>query len=179
VYRIAGPLLAGPSESGCYLLAPAARDDFVARVYGGAATLAEIRALLGEAALARGALAEDGERLAVGDQVPALPLVEAWRGVARPVLPYVPELEGVLLEDGLLRLTPDAYRAIQAQAEVFQTGWVCEECGDPEDAAVVLWTAREGGRVRVCFVAEIEHGVWRCRLHPFDLAGEGSGLGRD
>jgi hypothetical protein len=170
LYHVAGPLLEDHPETGCFLLAPAERDTFAESAYRGEATAEDLRALLASCTVARGRLSDARDTVAVHDEVPALPLLDAWRlGPAGEVLSYLPEIDGVLTAGGFLRLTAGAHRRVQEGGETLATAWVCEECGDPRDDAVLVWTAPSPMGIRACLVVEITGGVWRCRLHPFDL----------
>jgi hypothetical protein len=71
-----------------------------------------------------------------------------------------------------LFVTPEAYAAARQEPEQFGTAWVCDECGEAEDAAAFLWTAHAGPSVRVCFLIQNDAGVWSCRLHPFEFLKE-------
>ena len=56
--------------------------------------------------------------------------------------------------------------------EQFGTAWVCDECGEAEDAGAFLWTAHAGQSVRVCFLIQNDAGVRSYRLHPFEFLKE-------
>jgi hypothetical protein len=62
--------------------------------------------------------------------------------------------------------------AAQQEPEQFATAWVCDECGEAEDAGIFFWTVHRGPVVRVCLLIHNDAGVWTCRLHPFEFAKE-------
>jgi hypothetical protein len=174
LYDIAGPMLEVPPASPAFLLAPPAREDFAERVYRGRAGLDDLRDFLGACALVRGELLEM-ELLLARDEVPALAVLDEWRGLpARPLVPYLEDIAAFMPEDVPIYVTPEAHRAAQSAAEMFGTAWVCEECGDAADAGVFLWTAAREDRVRVCLLLRNDVGVLTCHLHPFDFRRHGA-----
>ena len=173
LYQVAGPALDTPPASPYFLLAPVERGDFARRLYRGQVDLAELRGFLDECALARGEMSESLDRVAARAETPVLPLVDAWRAsAARPLLPYLDDIGAFLPGDRPLFVTPEAYAEAGREPEQFGTAWVCDECGEAEDAGVFLWTAQAGPRVRVCLLIQNDAGVWSCRLHPFDFLRE-------
>ena len=87
-------------------------------------------------------------------------------------LPYLDDINAFMPAAAPLYVTAEAHAAAQREPEQFGTAWVCDECGEAEDAGVFLWTAHRGPRVRVCFLIHNDAGVWTCRLHPFEFAKE-------
>lgn len=173
LYEIAGPVLAEPPAWPYFVLAPAEAQEFAGRVYAGLVGLQGLRGFLRRCTLARAALGTDLAWVAPEAEAPLLPALEAWSALAeRPVAPYHREIEAFLPDDRPLHARPEVIAAARRHDELFRTAWVCEECGDPADAAVFLWTRRRGARVRVCLLIENDAGVWTCRLHPFDLCEE-------
>jgi hypothetical protein len=121
----------------------------------------------------RGTLLPGGEWLAARQEAPVLPLLDAWdTAPERPLVSYEREIAGFLAGDALLRVSAEAHAGASSAAERFATAWVCEECGQAEDAAVFLWTRRRGERVRVRLLVENQAGLWTCHLHPFDFVRE-------
>ena len=176
IYAIAGPAFELSPPSPYFLLAPAERGDFAGRLYRGQADLEDLRKFLGDCVLAEGELTDEMQFVAVRAETPALPVLEAWRTVSgRPVLPYFADIGGFLPEDQPLYVNDDAHAAAARAPEHFATAWVCDECGEAEDAGVFLWTVRRGNRVRVCFLIQNDAGIWTCRLHPFEFAVEAAG----
>ncbi len=170
VYEIAGPAMELPPASPYFLLAPADRDDFAGRLYRGAVGVPELRDFLSACVLARGELNPSLEWVAAPLSSPALPVIDGWRGLGeRPVLSYLSDIGAFMPGDRPLFVTPEAHAAAQEAAEQFGTAWVCDECGEAEDAGVFLWTARGEDVVRVCFLILNDAGIWSCRLHPFDF----------
>jgi len=173
VYEIAGPALDTAPASPHFLLAPADRGDFAARLYRGQAGLGELREFLSSCALARGALNPSLEWLSVSALAPALEVVDGWRAVGgRPVLPYLADIGAFLPGERPLFVTPEAHAVALEAPEHFGIAWVCDACGEAEDAAAFLWTAHAGAAVRVCFLIQNDAGVWSCRLHPFEFLKE-------
>jgi hypothetical protein len=170
LYQVAGPELAGPMPPTRFLLAPAERDEFAARLYGGLVGLNGLRGFLADCRLAHGELIEEGAYVAVEDETPVLPLVEAWKADdAAPRVPYLSDIAAFMPEDRPLYVSPTAHAQALRDAESFRTAWVCDECGDAADAGVFLWTAHRGDGVRVCLLIENDAGVWQVRLHPFEF----------
>jgi hypothetical protein len=171
-YQVSGPVFDQPPPSPYFLLAPAAREDFAATLYRGQGTLPALREFLADCVLARGGLVDATEFVAVAAEAPVLTVLDGWRtAAASPRLPYLPDIGAFFLEGALpLHVTAEAHAAAQATPEVFQTAWVCEECGEAEDAGVFLWTAHHDGVVRVFLLIQNDAGVWSCALHPFEFA---------
>ena len=173
LYQVAGPALDIPPASPYFLLAPVEREDFAALLYRGQAGLAELRAFLADCVLARGEMSPLFDMITVGVETPALPVLDAWRASAgRPLLPYLDDIGAFLPGERPLFVTPEAHAAARQEPELFATAWVCDECGEAEDAAAFLWTAHAGSSVRVCFLIQNDAGVWSCRLHPFEFLKE-------
>lgn len=176
IYAIAGPAFELAPAAPYFLLAPAERGDFAERLYRGQAGLDDLRKFLADCVLAEGELTDEMQFVAVRAETPMLPLVEAWRAApARPLLPYFADLNAFFPDALPLYVNADAHAAARAAPEHFATAWVCDECGEAEDAGVFLWTARRGDRIRVCFLIQNDGGVWSCQLHPFDFAAEAAG----
>jgi len=170
VYEIAGPAMELPPASPYFLLAPADRDDFAGRLYRGAVGVPELREFLSACVLARGELNPSLEWVAAPLSAQALPVIDGWRGLGeRPVLSYLSDIGAFMPGDRPLFVTPEAHAAAQEASEHFGTAWVCDECGEAEDAGVFLWTARGEDAVRVCFLIHNDAGIWSCRLHPFEF----------
>ncbi len=173
LYAIAGPAFELSPASPYFLLAPAGRGDFAGRLYRGQADLDALRKFLADCVLVEGELTDEMQLVSARAETPALPLLDAWRRApGRPLLPYLADI-GAFMPDALpLYVDPEAHAAALAMPECFATAWVCDECGEAEDAGVFLWTERRGDRVRVCFLIQNDGGVWSCQLHPFDFAAE-------
>ncbi|HEX9421032.1 MAG TPA: hypothetical protein VGA81_18400 [Methylomirabilota bacterium] len=173
LYQVAGPALDAPPASPYFLLAPLERDDFASRLYRGLVDLPELRGFLDDCTLARGEMSESLDRVAVRAETAVLPVLDAWRVLpARPLLPYLDDIGAFLPGARPLFVTPEAYATARQEPEQFGTAWVCDECGEAEDAAAFLWTAHAGPIVRVCFLIQNDAGVWSCRLHPFEFLKE-------
>jgi len=170
LYQVAGPALEAPPASPFFLMAPVERGDFAGHLYRGGVGLGELRGFLDDCTLARGEMSESLDRLAAREETPVLPVLDGWRlSRARPLLPYLEDIGAFLPGERPLFVTPEAYEAARQEPEQFATAWVCDECGEAEDAAAFLWTAHAGPAVRVCFLIQNDAGVWSCRLHPFEF----------
>jgi hypothetical protein len=173
LYAVAGPILAEPPASPYFILVSAEQGDFAGRLYRDQVGLAELREFLGGCVLVRGELMDEMQWVAVREEAPLLPVLEAWRRAEdRPLLPYLRDIGAFMPGELPLFVGEEAVTAAQREPERFATAWVCDECGEAEDAGVFLWTARQRGRVRVCFLIENDAGVWRCRLHPFEFTAQ-------
>ena len=170
VYEVAGPAMEMPPASPYFLLAPADRDDFAGELYRGRIGVPELRDFLSACVLARGQLNPSLEWVTAPLSSPALTVIDGWRALGeRPVLSYLSDIGAFLPGDRPLFVTPEAHAVAQETAEQFATAWVCDECGEAEDAGVFLWTVRGAGTVRVCFLIHNDAGIWTCRLHPFEF----------
>ncbi len=111
------------------------------------------------------------ETVVARQEAPALDVIDAWRdGPARPLLPYLRDINAFLPRDLPVYVSEDAHAAVRGVEETFARAWVCAECGDPEDASVHLWTVHRGPNVRVVLLIENEGGRWACHLHPFEFS---------
>ena len=132
----------------------------------------DLRAFLAHCRIAQGALVDEMQYLAVADEAPVLPVLDAWREAPDvPALPYLDDINA-FMPSAPLYVTAEAHAAAQREPEQFSTAWVCDECGEAEDAAAFLWTAHAGPIVRVCFLIQNDAGIWSCRLHPFEFLKE-------
>jgi hypothetical protein len=173
LYGIAGPLLEQPPASPYFVLAPEEEGDFAGRLYRGQVALPDLRAFLARCQVARGALLDDQQYVAAADETPLLPLLDSWREASGlPTLRYHDDINAFMPASAPLYVTAEAHAAAAREPEQFDTAWVCDECGEADDAAVFFWTAHRGPMVRVCFLIENDAGVWTCRLHPFEFAKE-------
>ena len=173
MYQVAGPALEGLSPAPRFLLAPTECEDFAARLYRGGVGLPALRAFLSECRVARGELLDDGEFLAVTDEAPVLPLIEAWKAdPGRPMYPYLEDLSAFMPAEMPLYVDPAAHAAAQREPELFRMAWVCDECGDAADAGIFLWTVHQGDGVRVCLLIHNDAGIWQVSLHPFEFPKE-------
>lgn len=175
IYQVSGPLLAAPPRSPYFLLAPLELGDFAERLYRSEASLADLRGFLGGCEVAEGELTEDLEFVAARHRAPLLPVLDGWGDrSAGGVLSYQRDIDAFLPPDAPpLYVTAEAYASLQREAERFGRTWVCEECGEPEDAAVFLWTRHRAESIQVRLTIENQGGVWTCRLHPFHFPKEG------
>jgi hypothetical protein len=172
LYAVSGPALEQPPATPYFLLAPAEADAFAARLYRGQVSLDDLRAFLAHCRIAQGALVDEMQYLAVADEVPVLPVLDAWREARDvPALPYLDDINA-FMPAGPLYVTAEAHAVARREPEQFTTAWVCDECGEASDAGVFFWTAQRGPAVRVCFLIHNDAGVWTCRLHPFEFAKE-------
>ncbi len=172
LYAVSGPALEQPPATPYFLLAPAEADAFAARLYRGLVSLDDLRAFLARCSIAQGALVDEMQYLAVADEAPVLPVLDAWRETADvPALPYLDDINA-FMPAGPLYVTAEAHAVARREPEQFATAWVCDECGEASDAGVFLWTAQRGPAVRVCFLIHNDAGIWTCRLHPFEFAKE-------
>jgi hypothetical protein len=173
VYVVSGPILEQPPASPYFILAAEEDADFAPQLYRGLVTLPELRAFLSRCRITRGALVDDQQYVATDAEAPALAVLDDWRAAPdRPALPYLGDINAFMPGSAPLYVTAEAHAAAQREAEQFSTAWVCDECGEAEDAGVFFWTAHRGSRVRVCFLIHNDAGVWTCRLHPFEFAKE-------
>jgi hypothetical protein len=173
LYVVSGPLLEQPPASPYFLLAAEEAGDFAERLYRGTVGLADLRAFLARCRLARGVLLDGQQYVATDAEVPALEVLDGWRGLeGPPALPYLADISAFMPASSPLYVTAAAHAAARREPEQFTTAWVCEECGEARDAGVFFWTAHRGPRVRVCLLIENDAGVWTCRLHPFEFAKE-------
>jgi hypothetical protein len=173
VYVVSGPILEQPPASPYFILAAEEDGDFASQLYRGLVTLPELRAFLSRCRIARGALVDDQQYVATDEERPVLAVLDGWRDAPdRPALPYLADINAFMPASAPLYVTAEAHAAAQREPEQFSTAWVCDECGEAEDAGVFFWTAHRGSRVRVCFLIHNDAGVWTCRLHPFEFAKE-------
>jgi hypothetical protein len=173
LYVVSGPILEQPPASPYFILAAEEDGDFAVQLYRGHVTLPELRAFLSRCRITRGALVDDQQYVATAEEVPVLAVLDDWRErPGPPALPYLDDIGAFMPASAPLYVTAEAHAAAQSEPEQFGTAWVCDECGEAEDAAVFFWTAHRGPRVRVCFLIHNDAGVWTCRLHPFEFAKE-------
>jgi hypothetical protein len=172
-YPVCGPVFERPPTSPLFILAPVETGAFAGRLYRGQATLADLRGFLSHCRIARGALVDELQSVASSEEAPVLPVLEDWREASGPPrLPYLADIDAFMPAAAPLHVTAEAHAAAQREPERFATAWVCDECGDAEDAGVFFWTAHRGSAVRVCFLIHNDAGIWTCRLHPFEFAKE-------
>ena len=174
VYQVAGPVLETPPESPYFVLAPSGQSDFAGGLYRAEVSLADLRAFLEGCDMAEGRMSDDLEFVAVHRRTPLLPLLDAW-GEHAPgeILSYGGDIDAFLPADSHpLFVTSDSYRSLQREPDWFATTWVCEECGEAEDAAVFLWTTHHDDVIQVRLSIENQGGVWACRLYPFKIRKE-------
>jgi hypothetical protein len=173
LYVVSGPILEQPPASPYFILAAEEDGDFATRLYRGQVTLADLRAFLARCRLTRGELVDDQQYVATIEELPVLALLDDWRErPGPPALPYLDDINAFLPAAAPLYVTAEAHAAAQREAEQFGTAWVCDECGEAEDAGIFFWTAHRGPLVRVCLLIHNDAGVWTCRLHPFEFAKE-------
>ncbi len=173
LYSVSGPALEQPPAFPYFILASVEDGDFAGRLYRGQVTLRDLRVFLSRCRIAHGALVDEMQYVATGDEAPVLPLLDGWRDeVLAPVLPYLDDINAFMPAGAPLYVTADAHAIAQREPEQFATAWVCDECGEAEDAGVFFWTAHRGMAVRVCFLIHNDAGIWTCRLHPFEFAKE-------
>ncbi len=174
VYQVAGPLLETPPESPYFVFAPFGHGDFAGRLYRAEVSPADLRKFLEGCDIAQGRMSDDLEFVAVHCRTPLLPLLDAW-GERAPgeILSYLNDVDAFLPADSHpLFVTSEAYRSLQGEPDRFAATWVCEECGEAEDAAVFLWTTHHANVVQVRLSIENQGGVWTCRLYPFKIRKE-------
>ena len=173
LYVVSGPILEQPPASPYFILAAEEDGDFATRLYRGQVALPELRAFLARCRVTRGALVDDQQYVATAEELPVLAVLDDWRErPGPPALPYLDDINAFMPAAAPLYVTAEAHAAAQREAEQFSTAWVCDECGEAEDAGVFFWTAHRGPLVRVCFLINNDAGVWTCRLHPFEFAKE-------
>ncbi len=175
LYQVSGPALGQSPASPYFLLAPLERSEFASRLYRSEVSLADLRGFLEGCDVAEGQLSEEMDFVAARRRTPLLPVLDAW-GESAPgeLLPYLGDIHAFLPADSQpLFVTADMYASLQREPDRFGTTWVCEECGEAEDAAVFLWTTHRGDVVQVRLAIENQGGVWTCRLHPFKFRKEG------
>jgi hypothetical protein len=173
LYSVSGPALEQPPATPYFILASVEDGAFAGQLYRGQVTLQDLRAFLSRCRIAHGALVDEMQYVATSDEAAVLPLLDGWREEAgAPVLPYLDDINAFMPAAAPLYVTADAHEAARREPEQFTTAWVCDECGDAEDAGVFFWTAHRGSAVRVCFLIHNDAGIWTCRLHPFEFAKE-------
>jgi hypothetical protein len=173
LYVVSGPILEQPPASPYFILAAEEDGDFADRLYRGQVALPELRAFLARCRVARGELVDDQQYVATAEELPVLAVLDAWRDrPGPPALPYLDDINAFMPASAPLYVTAEAHAAAQQEAEQFGTAWVCDECGEAEDAGIFFWTVHRGPAVRVCFLIHNDAGVWTCRLHPFEFAKE-------
>jgi hypothetical protein len=173
LYVVSGPILEQPPASPYFILAAEEDGDFASRLYRGQVALPELRAFLSRCRITRGALVDDQQYVATDEEAPVLAVLDEWRERSgRPALPYLDDINAFMPAAAPLYVTAEAHAAAQREAEQFSTAWVCDECGEAEDAGVFFWTVHRGPLVRVCLLIHNDAGVWTCRLHPFEFAKE-------
>ena len=171
LYSVSGPAFEQPPASPYFVLAPVEDGAFAGRLYRGQVTLPDLRAFLLGCRIARGALVDEMQYVMAAEEAPVLPLIDDWRAEA-PALPYLDDINAFMPASSPLYVTAEAHAAARREPEQFTIAWVCDECGDAEDASTFLWTAHRADAVRVCFLIHNDAGVWTCRLHPFEFAKE-------
>lgn len=172
-YSVSGPAFERSPLSPLFILAPVEDGAFAGRLYRGQVTLADLRGFLSRCRIARGALVDEMQYVATSEEAPVLPLLDHWREAEGPPrLPYLADIDAFMPAAAPLYVTAEAHAAAQREPERFATAWVCDECGDAEDAGIFFWTAHRGSAVRVCFLIHNDAGIWTCRLHPFEFAKE-------
>lgn len=173
LYVVSGPILEQPPASPYFILAAEEDGDFADRLYRGQVALPELRAFLARCRVARGELVDDQQYVATAEELPVLAVLDAWRDrPGPPALPYLDDINAFMPASAPLYVTAEAHAAAQREPEQFGTAWVCDECGEAEDAGIFFWTVHRGPAVRVCFLIHNDAGVWTCRLHPFEFAKE-------
>ncbi|HUM16927.1 MAG TPA: hypothetical protein VL086_14630 [Candidatus Nitrosotalea sp.] len=173
LYSLSGPAFERPPASPYFLLAPVEAGAFAGRLYRGQVALPELRTFLLGCRIARGALVDEMQYVLAAEEAPVLPLLDAWLdAAAAPALPYLDDINAFMPASAPLYVTADAHAAARREPEQFATAWVCDECGDAEDAGTFFWTAHREDAVRVCFLIQNDAGAWTCRLHPFEFAKE-------
>ncbi len=174
VYQVAGPVLELPPTSPYFVLAPLGESDFAGRLYRVEVSPTDLRKFLKGCDVGEGRLTEDLEFVLVRHRAPLLSVLDAWAESAPgEILPYRSDIDAFLPPDAQpLFVTADAYRGLQEEPDRFATTWVCEECGEAEDAAVFLWTTHRDNAVQVRLSIENQGGVWTCRLYPFKIRKE-------
>jgi hypothetical protein len=173
LYTVSGPAFEQPPASPYFLLAKVEDGAFAGRLYRGQVGLSDLRAFLARCRIARGVLVDEMQYVMAAEEAPVLPLLDDWRVEAgAPALPYLEDINAFMPASSPLYVTADAHAVAQREPEQFVTAWVCDECGDAEDAGTFFWTAHREGAVRVCFLIHNDAGVWTCRLHPFEFAKE-------
>jgi len=169
-YEVAGPALEERPPSPFFVVAPLAQSEFAGRLYRGQVTLDNLRRFLGECRIVRGGLSEGCDVLVAAEEAPLLPLLDEWAGdEGGALVPYRDEIEAFLSDDHALHVTANAHLAAQRFPEHFGSTWVCEACGEPEDAANFLWTVHRGSTIQVRLAIENVGGAWTCWLHPFQI----------
>ena len=174
LYQVAGPALEQPPASPYFLLAPLERSDFAGRLYRSEVSLEDLRGFLGTCDVVEGRLTEELDFVAARRRAPVLPVLDAWGEMAPgELVPYRRDIDALLPPDANpLFVTEDAYRSVQREPDRFGAAWVCEECGEAEDAAVFLWTTHRDDVIQVRLTIENQGGVWTCRLLPFTFRKE-------
>jgi len=172
LYSLSGPAFEQPPASPYFLLAPVEAGTFAARLYRGQATLVDLRAFLLDCRIAHGALVDEMQYVMAVEEAPVLPVLDDWREEAVPSLPYLADINAFMPASAPLYVTAEAHAAARREPEQFATAWVCDECGEAEDAGIFLWTAHRRQAVRVCFLIHNDAGIWTCRLHPFEFSKE-------
>lgn len=174
LYQVAGPVLEQPPASPYFLLAPLGQSDFAGRLYRSEVSPEDLRGFLRACEVAEGRLTEDLDFVAARRRAPVLPVLDAWAQTASgETLPYDRGIDAFLLPDANpLFVTAEAFACVLRERDRFGATWVCEECGEADDAAVFLWTTHRDDVVQVRLAIENQGGVWTCRLHPFTFRKE-------
>jgi len=146
LYAISGPALEQPPASPHFLLAPAEDDAFAAPALPRAGDPRRSPRLPRPLPHRPG---RRGRRDAVpggGGRGAGAALLDDWRDAPDvPVLPYLDDINA-FMPAAPLYVTAEAHAAAQREPEQFSTAWVCDECGDAQDAGVFFWTAQRGPR---------------------------------
>ncbi len=174
LYQVAGPVLELPPTSPYFLLAPLEQGDFAGRLYRSEVSAEDLRRFLEACDLAEGELTEELDFLTAVRRAPVLPLLDAWAEAAPgEMVPYRSDIDAFLpAADHPVFVTADAYARVLREPDRFGATWICEECGEAEDAAVFLWTTHRDDVVQVRLAIENRGGVWTCRLCPFKFRKE-------
>jgi len=170
LYEVAGPVLERHPSSPFFVMAPLSQSEFAGQLYREQVTLEELGRFLESCRIVRGRLSEDCDLLVAAREAPLLPLLDQWAGFDHgELLSYGEDIGAFLSGDLPLHVTTEAHRALQQSSEHFGNTWICDACGDPEDAANFLWTHHRGSAIQVRFVIQNMEGIWTCWLHPFRI----------
>jgi hypothetical protein len=168
LYEIAGPVLQHPPTSPFFLIAPLSQSDFAGQLYRDKVTVEDLRRFLADCLIALGGVGDDLGTLIAVREAALLPLLEEWADDEGGALLSYREEIGAFLHDNLpLNVTTGAHQGLQQSPEYFGSAWICEGCGEPEDAANFLWTRHQGSVIQVRLVIQNIEGTWTCWLHPF------------
>jgi hypothetical protein len=170
LYEIAGPVLESQQASPFFVVATLDQAKFADQLYRGAVTPEELRQFLHHCRIVKGKVGEELDLLATVEEAALLPLLDEWAQREHgELVSYEEEADAFLYGDLPIHATSDAYQALQHSHEALVKTWVCNGCGEPEDASNFFWTVHRASAIQVRLVIQNVGGTWTWWLHPFRI----------